>query len=144
MVASVITLPLIVVPPIILGVAGTVKCKFTDATIMKLSPKGTLSFDNASACTDSKFMRGSSYITDANSRSFYSLDNLDSKNSYIIADDLKNIVIYNVNQKKAVRTISHKAGNLRTTIAPAKDGHFMVIEYNKIEKYTSLSIEALN
>jgi len=142
--ASVVTLPLIIVSPMILAMTGTMKCKFTDASIIKLSSKGVLSFDNAITCNNSKFVRGATYITYVNSRSFYSLDNSDSKSNYIIADDLKNIMIYNVNQKKLVRTIPHKAGNLRTTIAPAKDGHFMVIEYNKKEKYTSLSIEALN
>ena len=143
-VATVITLPTLVAPLLILS-SGTVKCKFLDANIMKLSPKGALSYDNSIPCNNSKFLRGGTYIAGGfGLRNYYSLENPDSKNTYVIADDSKNIMIYNVNQKKVVRTIPHKAGNLRTAIAPAKDGHFMVIEYNKKERYTSLSIEALN
>lgn len=143
-VATVITLPTLVAPLFILS-AGTVKCKLINANIMKLSSKGTLTYDNSIPCSNSKFMRGSTFSTTGmNLRNYYSLENPDSKNSYIIADDSKNIMIYNVNQQKVTRTIPHKAGNLRTTVVPAKDGHFMVIEYNKKEKYTSLSIEALN
>jgi len=143
-ISSVITLPTIIAPIFILS-TGTTKCKLLDANVLKLSSNGALSLDNTISCADSKFIQGAveiNYIND--SRNYYSLDNPDSKNSYIVADDSKNIMIYNVNQQKVTRTIPHKAGNLRTTVVPAKDGHFMVIEYNRKEKYTSLSIEALN
>lgn len=112
---------------------------------MKLSPQGTYSFDNAIACENSRFVKGVYPFYDIKgSRSFFSIDHPESKKSYVIADDSKNIKIYNVDQKKIVRTIAHKTGNVRTSIAPAKEGHFMVVEYNKKAKYTSLSIEALN
>ncbi len=52
-------------------------------------------------------------------------------------------MIYNISQKKIARTVSHKDGQIRTNIYPAKEGYVMVSEYNKKEKYTRLSIEAL-
>jgi hypothetical protein len=61
----------------------------------------------------------------------------------MIIDDAYNTYIYNVNGKKTMRTIQHKDGNIKTNISPAKEGHIMVAEYNKKEKYTRLSIEAL-
>jgi hypothetical protein len=69
--------------------------------------------------------------------------NADAKMDYIILDDVKDIVIYNVSQKKVMRTIPHKGRNILTFVYPAKEGHVMVSEYNKKEKYTRFSIEAL-
>ncbi|MGN6533516.1 MAG: hypothetical protein ACTHK0_17375 [Ginsengibacter sp.] len=143
-ISSVITLPTIVAPLMILG-AGTSKCKLLDANVMKLSANGKFNLENTIPCKNTAYARAYNDFSDLNfSRNYYSLDEPESKNSFVIADDSKNIMIYNVNQKKVIRTIPHKAGNVRTTIGPAKDGHFMVIEYNKKEKYTSLSIEPLN
>ncbi|HEY9341880.1 MAG TPA: DUF6770 family protein [Hanamia sp.] len=142
-IASVITAPTIIAPIMILG-AGTSKCKLLDANVVKLSSKGTLSLDNTIACNNSSFWRSNTdFITVNGGRNFYSLDDPESKGSFVIADDSKNIMIYNVDQKKIVRTIPHKSEGVRTTIGPAKDGHFMVIEYNKKDKYTRLSIESL-
>ncbi len=143
-VASVVTLPTLVVPILLLS-TGTSKCKVLNANVMKLSANGAFNFDNSITCTKAPFIAAadvSNYVY--YQRKFYNLDNPGSKSSYIIVDDLKNISIYNVSQKKVVRTIPRKAGDVRTTIGPAKEGHFMVIEYNKKEKYTRLSIEPLN
>ncbi len=143
-ISSVITLPTIIAPIMILG-AGTSKCKLLDANVMKLSSNGKFSLENTIVCRNTGYASAYHDFSDLNfSRNYYSLDDPESKNSFVIADDSKNIMIYNVNQKKIVRTIPHKSGGVRTTIGPAKDGHFMVIEYNKKEKFTSLSIEPLN
>jgi len=61
----------------------------------------------------------------------------------MILDDKKSTIIYNVTQQKTLRTIPHKDGNITTYVYPAKEGHVMISEYNKKEKYTRLSIEAL-
>ncbi len=144
-ITSVVTLPTVFIPVYILAISGTTKCKLKNASVMKLSPQGAYSFDNTIDCQNSRFVKGVYPFYDLNgNRSFFSLDHPESKKSYVIADDSKNIMIYNVDQKKLVRTIAHKTGNVRTSIGPAKEGHFMVIEYNKKEKYTRLSIEALN
>ncbi|MGG9961332.1 DUF6770 family protein [Ferruginibacter sp. SUN106] len=144
-VSSIIFLPLVTVTPIILAVSGTTKCKVTDVALMKLNPKGSLSFETEIPCEDSKYLRGVFPLNGfLNQRSFYSVDNANTKANYMIVDDSKNIMIYNVNQKKIVRTVPHKDGKIRTYIFPAKEGHIMVVENNKKEKYTRLSIEALN
>jgi hypothetical protein len=76
-------------------------------------------------------------------KSFYAVSNADTKTNYLIVSDVKNVLIYNVNQKKIIRTIPHRDGNIQTYIFPAKEGHVMVSEYNKKERSTSYSIEAL-
>ena len=76
-------------------------------------------------------------------KKFYKVSNLNTKTDYVIVDDVKDIVIYNLTQKKVMRTISHKDGGSRINIYPAKEGHVMVAEYNKKEKYSRLSIESL-
>jgi len=43
-----------------------------------------------------------------------------------------------------VRTIPHKNGSVKINVFPAKEGHMMVAEYDRKEKYTRFSIEALN
>lgn len=144
-VASIICFPLITVTPIILATTGTTKCKVTDVALMKLNTKGVLSFESEIPCTDSKFIRGNFPLDGFfGERSFYGVDNADTKANYMIVDDSKDVMIYSVNQKKVVRTVSHKDGKIRTYIFPAKEGHIMVVENNKKEKYTRLSIEALN
>ena len=144
-VASVITAPLFVVPLYILGAAGTTKCKVTDASLMKINPKGVLSFENSIPCNNSKFVKGIQLFSKINSdRGYYGVENPDTKANYIVADDSKNIMIYSVNKKKVVRTIPHKDGKISTQVFPAKEGHIMVVEKNKKEKYTRLSIEALD
>jgi hypothetical protein len=56
---------------------------------------------------------------------------------------MTNIYIYNFNNKKLMRTISHKDGRIITRVFPAKEGHVMVSEYNGKEKQTRFSIESL-
>ena len=74
---------------------------------------------------------------------YYSVSNSDNHTNYMVVDDRKNIEIYNINQNKMARTIPHKADNNLVTVFPAKEGYMMVYEFNKKEKTTRLSIEAL-
>ena len=69
--------------------------------------------------------------------------NPDTKTNYMIIDDEENIYIYNVSSRKVMRTIQHKDGNVKINVYPAKEGHIMVSEYNRKEKYTRFSIEVL-
>ena len=71
------------------------------------------------------------------------MTNTDSKGNYLVVDDVKNIVIYNVSQRRIQRTIPHKDGQVKLNVYPAKEGHILVSEYNKKEKYTRFSIETL-
>jgi hypothetical protein len=61
----------------------------------------------------------------------------------MVIDDEANIYIYDVNHRKVVRTIPHKDGSVKINVFPAKEGHVMVSEYNRKEKFTRFSIEAI-
>lgn len=141
--SAVVAPPLAVISPIVLGLGGTHKCKVQDAMVLKQTPDGALSVDNMIDCNSSKFMQTRWMLSDVPLKSFYNVSNVDTKSNYIIVDDTKDIVIYNVNQKKIARTVPHKDGQVRTNVFPAKEGHVMVAEYNRKEHYTRYSIEAL-
>ncbi|HSC40378.1 MAG TPA: hypothetical protein VLD19_20985 [Chitinophagaceae bacterium] len=140
--AAVVTAPLLF-PPIYILAGGTSKAKVKDAVLLKQNIKGGLSLDNSIEGNTGKFFTASYAMYAKDLRSYYTVANSDTKTNYLILDDTKDIFIYNVNQKKVVRTIAHKDGNIRTYVFPAKEGHVMVSEYNKKEKYTRYSIEAL-
>jgi hypothetical protein len=73
----------------------------------------------------------------------YTVSNPETKNNYLVVDNAKNILIYNIEQHKLARTIPHQDANNYITLLPAKEGHVMVSEYDKKQKQTRLSIEAL-
>jgi len=141
-VTSVVLTP-VLIGPIWLASAGTHKYKIRDAAIVKLDAKGNLNFENSIDCNSSNFFHGKVAISMYDTKKFFEVSNSATKANYVVVDDTKDIVIYNINQKKIARTISHKDGKSRINIYPAKEGHIMVSEYNKKEKYTRLSIEAL-
>jgi len=139
---SVVTAPLFLPPPFIL-MFGTSKTKIKSGLLLKMDAKGQLSADNSIPGDKGRFFRSRWPLYMKDPRSYYTVTNADTKTDYVILNDEKNIFIYNVNQTKLVRTIPHKDGNIRTYVFPAKEGHVMVSEYNKKEKYTRYSIEAL-
>jgi hypothetical protein len=140
--AAVVTSPLIITPILILG-SGTTKYKLEDGIMLKQNAKGALTVDKSIPANNTRFYAAAYPFGLYDTRNFYRVSNSDTKTNYIIVDDATSIVIYNVNQNKILRTIPHKDGNLRTAIYPAKEGHVMVSEYNKKEKYTRFSIETL-
>ncbi|HZX59385.1 MAG TPA: DUF6770 family protein, partial [Mucilaginibacter sp.] len=139
--SSIITAPLIVPPIWILGFGGTSKCKTTDAMVVKQDGKGELSVENSVPTDHSSYHKAIAAVAYYNNQSFYTVFNSDTKTNYLVVDDEKNILIYNVNTKTVVRTIPHKDGNIKTYVFPAKEGHIMVSEYNKKERSTRVSIE---
>jgi len=74
---------------------------------------------------------------------FYNLTNPETKTDYVVVTDPKNVSIYNVEQKKVARTIPAREKKKYFKVLPAKEGYYMVSEYNQKEKTTRLSIEAL-
>lgn len=140
---STLLLPAIIISPIWLGSTGTHKYKIKDAAIAKLDAKGNFNFENSIDCNNSQFFHGRMPVSMYDAKKFFQVSNNETKANYVVVDDTKDIVIYNITQKKVARTISHKEGKSRMNIYPAKEGHIMVSEYNKKEKYTRLSIEAL-
>lgn len=141
-IASVITLP-ILVPPFLMSTQGYQKIRMTDAVVVKQNAKGTLTLDKSINTNYTAYKPAAYPVSTVNNRSFYNVTNPNTKTDYLIVDDAKDIYIYNINQKKIVRTIPHKDGNVSTYVFPAKEGHVMVSEYNKKERYTRFSIEAL-
>jgi hypothetical protein len=126
-------------------ISGTKRWRSANTTLLKLTPKGKLSFETSLPAEHSKMVGGGkSPQRILGNRLIYNIDNPETKNNYIISTDKKKIVIYNIKSKKTARTIPLKAGNIRTFVFPAKEGHIMVFERNSKEKYTRLSIEALN
>lgn len=141
-IASIITLP-IVIPPIALMVPGTHFYISKNVMLVKQNPKGALSLESTIPVMSPGKAAAYAPFDQYSSRNFYTVANSDTKNDYMIIDDYKDILIYNVNQKKIARTIHHKDGNSLIYVFPAKEGHVMVSEFNKKEKQTRLSIEAL-
>jgi len=74
---------------------------------------------------------------------FYTVSSSETKSVYLIINDQANAIVYNPEKNKTVRVIPHKDGGSRINIFPAKEGHVIVAEYNRKEKYTKFSIEAI-
>ncbi|MFT3679394.1 MAG: hypothetical protein QM791_03925 [Ferruginibacter sp.] len=142
-VAAAACAPLIIVSPIIFATSGSQKTKIKNGMLLKQDAKGVLSFESEIEGNSTGYNQSRRPFGDYDRKRFYNVTNSDTKTNYVIMDDEKDIMIYNVKLKKVVRKISHKDGNSRINIYPAKEGHVMVSEYNKKEKYTRFSIEAL-
>lgn len=139
---SIITVPTVYGPILFAGM-GYTRARELSPVVIKQSPRGVLTLDNTVQANKQKASSGRlpfSYLT---SRKYYCMPNTDKKCHYVIIDDKKDIFVYNVNQKKVVRTIPHKDGNASINVYPAKEGHIMVSEYNQKERSTRYSIEAL-
>jgi len=125
------------------GIVGAAKYKLSDGAFIRQEASGKLALDNNITCDETKYFSASSILPELDKKDYYKVVNPDTKTNYMIIDDDQNIYIYNVNGKKIARTIPHKDGNVRVNVYPAKEGHMMVAEYNRKEKYTRFSIEAL-
>ncbi len=122
---------------------GIPKYKLADGVFIKQDSKAQLKLDNNVQCDESSYFGPAGTIAGFDKKGFYKVTNNETKTNYIIIDDDDNTFIYNVNTKKIMRTIQHKEGKIKTNVFPAKEGHVMISEYNKKEKYTRFSIEAL-
>jgi hypothetical protein len=142
---AVVTAPTFVVPLFFLA-AGTRKVRMEDAVVLKQDVNGKVAVNNTIDLAKSKFVVGKAVVGQKISPYFtkgYSLKGNDGQTNFLILDNPKEITIYNLTTQKVGRTINHKSDGILTHIGPAKDGHIMVYEYNKKEKSTRLSIEAL-
>jgi hypothetical protein len=139
---SVVTLPLII-PPIGFMAGGTHKYTSRDVLLVKQDASGKLSLANDIPTERSKRFPYSVPLSMFDPRSYYNVTNPETHSNYLVIDQPKDVQIYNVDQKKIARTIPHKDGNNLLTVYPAKEGYVMVYDFNKKEKTTRLSIEAL-
>lgn len=138
-VATVVTLPLVLPTMLLLPAACTPKTTVSDLVILKQNSKGALSLYQTVKGNKVKMTA----YSNLEQRRIYSVSNSFTKSEYLVINDVSDIFIYNVNQNKVVRTIPQKDGKIYTSVFPAKEGHIMISEYNKKEKYTRVSIEAL-
>ena len=139
--ASVLTLPFIV-PPIWMMAPGTHLYNSSNVLLIKQDAAGKLALANSiPAIKSKKFV--ATFPFSGYGPYYYSVSNSDTRTNYVVVDDHKDIQIYNVNQHKTSRTIPHQEANNLVTVFPAKEGYMMVYEFNKKEKTTRLSIEAL-
>jgi hypothetical protein len=143
--SSVLTAPLLIPPIWILSAGGTSKCAYKDAMLLQQNAKGTLRTHSYIPGEHSRYHIAAlplSYYTNG-AKGFRLVTNTDSKTNYLIIKDTKNTLVYNINESKLIRTIPVKDGNIITRVYAAKEGHVMIEETNKKEKYTRMSIEAL-
>jgi hypothetical protein len=136
---SVIYLPTIIVPPIILGATGTHTFRYNDGAILKQTPKGSLSNYEVLPRTKSKYgLR--KYVTPNEYKSLYDPA---SRSNVIIYSDNAGQHIYNISKRKETRLIPTSIGGSTRRVFGAKEGHIMIVENNSKEKYTKLSIEPI-
>ena len=125
------------------GYVGAARYKLSDAAFVRQDAAGNITLDNSIPCDETKTFGAADLLFQRDKKDYYNESNPDTKTNYVIIDDEQHIFVYNVNARKVVRTIPHKDGNVKVNVFPAKEGHMMVSEYNKKEKYTRFSIEAL-
>ena len=125
------------------GFVGSAKYKLADGVFVRQEASGNIALDNQIPCDETKYFGPTGIVYELDKKDYYKVVNPATKSNYMIIDDQANIYIYNVNAKKVMRTIPHKDGNVKINVYPAKEGYMMVAEYNKKEKYTRFSIEAL-
>ena len=125
------------------GFVGSAKYKLADGVFVRQEASGNIALDNQIPCDETKYFGSTGIVYELDKKDYYKVVNPATKSNYMIIDDQANIYIYNVNAKKVMRTIPHKDGNVKINVYPAKEGYMMVAEYNKKEKYTRFSIEAL-
>jgi hypothetical protein len=138
---SVITIPTIIVPPMIALFSYT-KFQQSDGQVMVLKKDGTLGLQNPIPVERSKYFNPRSYISLTNPNDFNLAKGISGEDYYLITSSA-NLYIYHAKDDKLVRTIPLKVGKESLNIFPAKEGYFMVEQYNAKDKTTSLSIEAL-
>ncbi|HEU4471494.1 MAG TPA: DUF6770 family protein [Flavisolibacter sp.] len=141
--SSVIFSPLLF-PPMVLLAPGTHKSKQTDIVLLKQDSAGRLRVDNSiPPAGKSRYIPSKAGFQYYDSRGFYTVMNAASRSNFLIVDEADAAVIYNVEKRQIVRRVPHRDGSVSTYIYPAKEGHIMVMEFDRKARQTKLSIEAL-
>ena len=122
---------------------GSDKYKLSDGVFVRQESSGNLVLDNHISCDETKLFGPTGILYSFDKKSYYPVVNPDTRTNYMIIDDEENIYVYNINARKVMRIIQHKDGNIKIDVFPAKEGHIMVAEFNRKEKYTRFSIEGL-
>lgn len=125
------------------ALSGNTGYKLAQGVFVRQEESGTLALDNSIPCDETKDFGPTAILYNLDKKDYYKVVNPDTKTNYMVIDDEANIYIYDVNDRKVVRTIPHKDGSVKINVFPAKEGHVMVSEYNRKEKFTRFSIEAI-
>ncbi|NML23727.1 hypothetical protein HHL16_22795 [Pseudoflavitalea sp. G-6-1-2] len=142
-IGSLFIVPLSVFNPVILLTVGTRSAKLGDPLIYKLGANGQLTTSTIFEGEKSKWYPARSPLYYTGSKSYLPVANSDLKQQYLVVNETNKSSIYNVATKKVVRSIPTSDKNIVRGVTRAKDGHILITEYNKKEKYTRISIEAL-
>lgn len=138
---SIATAPTLLIPYALLG-TGIFKYKYSQLLILKENPNGKLSYYGTMNYDNSIFYPGQTptyRLSDYARKNYFNVN----QNKYLVLNDVKNVYIYNIDNKNVVKTIPHKRGSNISNVYRAKDGFIMISEYNANEKSTKLSIESL-
>ncbi len=135
---TVVLSPLIFFSPL-LASAGFNKYYFTDATIFKLTPNNRFSKVTSIPQVRSSKNFAKEFVSTQPTRNIIDQEGV---NAYFVSSDSKNVGITNLSTKKT-KSIPRYAGNISSTIFPAKEGHFMLVENNNSTKSVKLSIVPL-
>ena len=122
---------------------GTNKFATRNVLLFKQNAAGQLALATTVPTQRSAYGMATAGIASYDRCGYYTVRNSDTRTEYLVIDQPKDVQIYNVDQKKIARTIPHQEGNNIVTVYPAKEGYVMVYDFNKKEKTTRLSIEAL-
>ncbi len=140
-ITSVIFSPLLL-PPLIYLMKGSGKYRSEEGVVIKQSTKGGLMEERVLQTKKSRYYFSKLPYAGV-TNSYYSIYDPNSKADYLVYSDGTNNNLYNIKTKKVGRKIPIKDGKSYQTIAPAKEGHILVIENNYTERYTKLSIEPI-
>lgn len=129
--------------PILLLSPGTNKYCVRDVLLVKQDVAGKLSLATTVNAPTNGYAWGGYAVSQYDPNTYFALNNSATKTQYLVIDNMKNIDIYNVNQKKIARTIPRIDGKNIVTVLPAKEGSVAVTEYNTKDRSTRMSIEPL-
>jgi hypothetical protein len=143
-VSTVVLSPLIFISPFIIGVTGTHKYRYEDAVIIKQGNKGSLYVDQTIDKSKSRYAQARVPVElyDA-SNDFTTIYAPATKSDVIIFKDADAYNIYSLAKKQVIRKIPYYVGKSSIRVFGAKEGHIMVLENNRKERYTKLSIEPI-
>jgi len=143
LIAAAIYMSPLIYPPIMLAAMGFKEYSIEDISVLQMDGKGEITVVGKIPSTPIKRLYKGSGFKLSENRGFIPLTNPEKKSTVIIMKDVKDITIYDVQEKKVLRKIPYNTGDVTTNIYPAKDGHIIVSEYNIKDRSTKLSIEAI-
>lgn len=139
LVATTVILSPFIFVPAILASAGYNKYYYADATIFKLTPNNRFSRVTTVSQEKSDKNFAKEIVMPGATRNMI---NEEGTQAYFVGGDYSNINITNLTTRKT-KYIPRKSGNISSSVYPAKEGHYMVVESNSSSKSVKLSVVPL-